>query len=43
MNIIQELQQLDPRDPGRWPLAVRVGETRLIDNELLTAPTREGD
>ena len=25
MNIIQELQQLDPRDPGRWPLAVRVG------------------
>ena len=25
MNIIEELQQLDPRDPGRWPLAVRLG------------------
>jgi type IV pilus assembly protein PilO len=23
MNLIQELRSLDPRDPGRWPLAVR--------------------
>jgi type IV pilus assembly protein PilO len=23
MNIIDELRSLDPRDPGRWPLAVR--------------------
>ncbi|MCP5327659.1 MAG: type 4a pilus biogenesis protein PilO [Sinobacteraceae bacterium] len=29
MNIIQEIQQLDPRDPGRWPLPVRVGAAAL--------------
>ena len=23
MNLLQELRSLDPRDPGRWPLAVR--------------------
>ncbi len=23
MNLIEELRSLDPRDPGRWPLAVR--------------------
>jgi type IV pilus assembly protein PilO len=25
MNWLQELRSLDPRDPGRWPLAVRLG------------------
>jgi type IV pilus assembly protein PilO len=25
MNWLEELRTLDPRDPGRWPLAVRVG------------------
>src|SRR3979490_2167271 len=25
MILIQELRSLDPRDPGRWPLAARVG------------------
>jgi len=25
MNWLEELQSLDPRDPGRWPLAVRAG------------------
>ena len=25
MNLIDELRSLDPRDPGRWPLAVRAG------------------
>jgi type IV pilus assembly protein PilO len=25
MNWIEELQSLDPRDPGRWPLPVRAG------------------
>jgi type IV pilus assembly protein PilO len=25
MNLIEELRALDPRDPGRWPFAVRVG------------------
>ena len=25
MNLLQELRTLDPRDPGRWPLAVRAG------------------
>ncbi len=29
MNLIQELQQLDPRDPGRWPLPVRLGAAAL--------------
>jgi type IV pilus assembly protein PilO len=23
MNLMQELRSLDPRDPGRWPLAIR--------------------
>jgi hypothetical protein len=25
MNWLEELQSLDPRDPGRWPLPVRAG------------------
>ena len=25
MNILEELRSLDPRDPGRWPLAVLAG------------------
>jgi type IV pilus assembly protein PilO len=25
MSLLEELQSLDPRDPGRWPLAVRAG------------------
>jgi type IV pilus assembly protein PilO len=25
MSLLQDLQQLDPRDPGRWPLPVRLG------------------
>ena len=25
MNLLQEMRALDPRDPGRWPFAVRVG------------------
>src|ERR1700731_1631737 len=25
MNLLEELQSLDPRDPGRWPLAARAG------------------
>ena len=25
VNLLQELRALDPRDPGRWPLAVRAG------------------
>ena len=29
MNVLQELQQLDPSDPGRWPLSVRVGAVAL--------------
>jgi type IV pilus assembly protein PilO len=24
MKLLEELQSLDPRDPGRWPLAVRI-------------------
>jgi type IV pilus assembly protein PilO len=25
MNLVEELQTLDPRDPGRWPLPIRIG------------------
>ncbi len=25
MNLLEELRSLDPRNPGRWPLAVRAG------------------
>jgi type IV pilus assembly protein PilO len=25
MSVLEELRALDPRDPGRWPFAVRVG------------------
>jgi len=25
MNLIEELRALDPREPGRWPLAIRAG------------------
>jgi type IV pilus assembly protein PilO len=30
MNLIEELQTLDPRDPGRWPLPVRAGAVGLF-------------
>ena len=29
MSLLQDLQQLDPRDPGRWPLPVRLGAAAL--------------
>src|SRR5215469_9199211 len=29
MNILEELRALDPRDPGRWPLPVRIGAVGL--------------
>jgi type IV pilus assembly protein PilO len=29
MNLLEELQSLDPRDPGRWPFAIRVGAVAL--------------
>jgi type IV pilus assembly protein PilO len=25
MNVLEELRALDPRDPGRWPLPIRIG------------------
>ena len=25
MNLLEELRSLDPREPGRWPLAIRAG------------------
>jgi type IV pilus assembly protein PilO len=30
MNLLEELQSLDPRDPGRWPLPVRAGAVGLL-------------
>ena len=29
MNLLEELRSLDPRDPGRWPLAVLAGAVAL--------------
>ena len=29
MSLVEELRSLDPRDPGRWPLAARVGAVGL--------------
>jgi len=29
MNILEELQTLDPRDPGRWPLPIRIGAVAI--------------
>ena len=29
MNLLEELRSLDPRDPGRWPFAIRVGAVAL--------------
>jgi type IV pilus assembly protein PilO len=29
-DVLQELQQLDPKDPGRWPLPIRLGAAVLF-------------
>jgi type IV pilus assembly protein PilO len=29
-NVIEQIRELDPNDPGRWPLAFRVGAIGLI-------------
>jgi type IV pilus assembly protein PilO len=29
MNLLEELQSLDPRDPGRWPLVIRASAVAL--------------
>src|SRR6202158_4880551 len=29
MSVIDELRALDPRDPGRWPVAVRAGAVAI--------------
>ena len=29
MNVIEELQALDPREPGRWPLPFRIGAVAI--------------
>ena len=29
MNLIEELQALDPREPGRWPLPIRIGAVAI--------------
>jgi type IV pilus assembly protein PilO len=37
MNLVEELRSLDPRDPGRWPLAVRAGAVALCFLVLIAA------
>ena len=29
MNLREELQALDPREPGRWPLPIRIGAVAI--------------
>ena len=29
MNVMEELRTLDPRDPGRWPLPIRLGAVAI--------------
>jgi type IV pilus assembly protein PilO len=29
MNILEELRTLDPQDPGRWPLPIRIGAVAI--------------
>jgi type IV pilus assembly protein PilO len=29
MNLMEELQALDPREPGRWPLPIRIGAVAI--------------
>jgi type IV pilus assembly protein PilO len=29
MSVVEELRALDPRDPGRWPLGVRIGAVSI--------------
>ena len=29
MNLIEELRSLDPQDPGRWPLPIRIGAVAI--------------
>lgn len=29
MGVVEELRALDPRDPGRWPLGIRVGAVAI--------------
>jgi len=37
MNLLEELQTLDPRDPGRWPLAIRASTVGLFFAVLTVA------
>lgn len=37
MSILDDLKSLDPNDPGRWPLPVRVGSVALCFVALLAA------
>jgi type IV pilus assembly protein PilO len=39
MNLLEELQSLDPRDPGRWPLAIRAGAVGICFLVLSVALT----
>ena len=29
MSVVEELRALDPRDPGRWPLGIRIGAVAI--------------
>jgi type IV pilus assembly protein PilO len=30
MSLMEDIRNLDPRDPGRWPLAVRMGAVAMV-------------
>jgi len=37
MSLMEDLRNLDPRDPGRWPLAVRMGAVAVMFAVLAVA------
>ena len=39
MNLVEELRSLDPRDPGRWPLAARAGAVGICFLVLIVVLT----
>ena len=38
MSILDDLKSLDPNDPGRWPLPVRIGTVAVCFVVLAVGP-----
>ena len=40
MSVLEELRALDPRDPGRWPLSIRVGAVSIWFSAVALRPSK---